>query len=213
MTPHVSDLAIARLIEGELTGLEATGVREHARSCARCEAMYRHALSVQAEFGSLVPSLATTRRSRRVVVGGGIALAAAAAVFGVVALWPGRAVTTTRTKGHPVLGFFVERDGVVRRGGTGEHVRPGDRIEMFTTAHEPAWFAVTSIDGAGLHSTYITPRAIAAGVEQVVPQSITLDDTLGVEVIEGVFCDAEFEVSTPPGDCIRDRFTIYKDSP
>jgi len=212
MTPHVSDLAIARLIEGELTGLEAAGVREHAQSCARCESMYRHALSVQAEFGSLVPPLETTRRSRRVVVGGGIALAAAA-VFAVVALWPGREATTTRTKGHPVLGFFVEHDGVVRRGSTGEHVRPGDRIEMFTTAHEPAWLAVTSTDGAGLHSNYVTPRAIAAGVEQVVPQSITLDDTVGAEVIEGVFCDAEFEVPTPPADCVRDRFTIFKDSP
>ena len=211
MTPHVSDLAIARLIEGELTGLEAAGVRDHAQACARCEAMYRDAVSVQAEFGSLVPPLATTRRSRRVVVGAGIALAAA--VFGVVALWPGREATTTRTKGHPVLGFFVESDGVVRRGTTGEHVRPGDRIEMFTTAHEPGWLAVTSTDGAGLHSTYVAPRAIAAGVEQVVPQSITLDDTVGAEVIEGVFCDAAFEVSTPPAGCVRDRFTIYKDSP
>jgi len=209
MTPHVSDLAIARLLEGELTDLEAAGIRDHAQSCARCESMYRHARSVQAEFLSLVPPLATPRRSRRVVVGGGIALAAA--VFAVVALWPGREAPTTRTKGRPVLGFFVEHDGVIRRGATGEHVHPGDRIEMFTTAHEPVWLTVTSTDGAGLHSIYITPRAIAAGVEQVVPQSITLDNTVGAEVIEGVFCDAELEVPTP--DCVRDRFTIFKDAP
>jgi hypothetical protein len=211
MTPHVSDLAIARLIEGELSGFEA-GIRAHAQSCDRCDAMYRDAVSVQAEFSSLAPPLETPRRARRAVVATSVALAAAA-VVALVMLRPGHDATTTRTKGRAVLGFFVEHDGVIRRGATGEHVRPGDQIEMFTTAGEAGWLAVTSTDGAGFHSVYVMPRAIEAGVERIVPQSITLDETLGIEVIEGVFCDAEFDVPAPPADCSRDRFTIVKDAP
>src|SRR5262249_62250171 len=116
----------------------------------------------------------------------------------------------TRTKGLPILGFYVSHAGAVPRGGAPEVVTPGDQLELVTTAEESGWLAVVSVDGAGVRSVYIEPRPIAAGSEQIVPLAIVLDDTLGGETVTGMFCSTAFDPNAPPEDCTFDRFAFVK---
>jgi hypothetical protein len=61
---------------------------------------------------------------------------------------------------------------------------------------------------------YVEPREIEPGREQVLPLSIELDDTLGDEIVTGVFCKERFDprvidVNDARG-CVVDRFTLVK---
>lgn len=208
MNPCVSDLAIDRLLAGEQSDLDATATRDHASSCSRCGALLDDALATRRAFAAAPPPLRLPDRRRRVAAG--LVAAAAAAIVALI-VWP-RGDTGTRVKGHALLGFFVSHAGEVRRGATGEHVRPGDQLELYTTAGEPGWLAVTSIDGAGVRSVYIAPRPIAMGHEEILPLAIALDATLGDETITGIFCPGPFDATSPPDGCTTDRFTLVKDA-
>lgn len=214
---HVSELAIDRMLAGEVAAADAAAMRDHAASCRRCGALLDDAVAVQREFAKSAPPLPIALPRRRVqVIAAVTALAAAVAV---VLAWPrheaaapgeGFRGISVRTKGAAIVGFFVAHDGAVRRGGGREHVMPGDRIELVTTTHEAVWFAAIGDDASGLRSVYVEPRRIEAGVERVVPLSIELDDTLGDEVVTAIFCPDEFDVRAVPADCTRDRFTLVK---
>jgi len=205
----ISELAIDRLLAGELPLLEATAAREHAIRCNRCGGMLDDAVSVQAEFHAAPPPLrlplpfARRRRFAPYVAG-----AAAAAVLVLLVARRDPEQTGTHTKGliAPRLGFFVAHDGTVRRGATGERVVPGDRIELATSSAEPGWLTVTSVDGAGVHSVYVPTRAYGAGSDQVLPFAIELDDALGLETVTATFCPM-------PGarGCTTETFTLRKE--
>jgi len=201
MTTHVSELAIDRMLAGELLAGDASAMRDHAAGCADCHARLAEAQVLQRDYrGPRLPVLAPRRRYAIY----GAASALAAAVVFVVA-WP-RDSSTTRTKGSAIVGVFVSHGGEVRRGSPTETVMPGDRIELCTTTTEPMWFAAVSSDG----SVYVAPRPIAAGREQVVPLAIELDATLGTEVVTGVFCPEAFDAKAPPASCTRDHVTLVK---
>jgi hypothetical protein len=204
----ISELAIDRLLAGELPLLEATAAREHATRCNRCGGMLDDAVSVQAAFHADPPPLLLPLARRRRFAPYAATAAAAAAVLVLLVARRGSEQTGTHTKGliAPRLGFFVAHDGSVRRGANGERVVPGDRIELATSSADPGWLTVTSVDGAGVHSVYVPTRAYAAGSDQVLPFAIELDDALGLETVTAMFCPM-------PGarDCTTETFTLRKE--
>jgi hypothetical protein len=226
---HVSELAIDRMLAGELADADAEAMRDHAATCERCGALLADALAMQRDFahepalpfGPPVhavdrPEVVRPLRRR----GGAIAMAATvtalAAGVAIGMSWPRTAHEpgVTRVKGKPVVGCFVAHGNEVRRGTAREVVVPGDRLELFTTTTEPVWFAAISDDAAGVRSVYAAPRVIEAGREHVLPTSIELDATLGTETVVGVFCDHVFDPlgigTVAPAGCTLDRFTLVK---
>ncbi len=193
---HVSELAIDRLLAGELTLPDAAALRGHAAACRSCAAALDDALATRR---AALPPLPLPRRH---VLPALAALAAAAMLIAVA--WPHE--PQVRTKGTSIVGFFVAHGDRVRRGAPSETVMPGDRIELFTTTTEPLWFAATSSDG----SVYVAPMRVEPGHEQVLPIAIELDGALGTEVVIGVFCPERFDVHQLPSGCTSDRFTLVK---
>jgi hypothetical protein len=215
ITTHVSELAIDRLLAGELPPVDAAALRDHAGACPRCNAQLDDALVQQRAFAAARPLIALPRR--RLAMPALAAATALAAAIALVVAWP-RPVDQVRTKGTAIAGFFVAHGGQVRRGTTREAVVAGDRIELFTTTSAPGWFAAISVDAAGTRSVYVAPRAIEPGAERVLPLSIELDGVLGAETVTGVFCEHRFDDSSllsisldaPPPGCTLDRFTLVK---
>jgi hypothetical protein len=209
---HVSDLAIDRMLAGELAACDAAAMRDHAGSCAACGALLDEALAAQRDFRRSAPPLpiVVPRASRRIPANFAAAGAFAAAAV-LVALWPRGAANEVRTKGGAIVGTYIDHAGKVRRGTPRETVVAGDRLQLVTTSTERMWFAAISVDGAGTRSVYVEPRAIEPGIEQQIPLAIELDATLGVETVTGVFCAHEFDAhAAPPADCTLDRFTLVK---
>jgi hypothetical protein len=154
-------------------------------------------------------------RRRRDAAIAAIAMGLAAAVA-IVLAWPrSPADDEVRTKGTPIVGFFVAHGDAIRRGAPHEAVMPGDRVELFTTTYEPVWFTAFGDDATGSRSVYVEPRQLDPGREQIVPLSVELDGTLGSEVVTGVFCTMRIHplaviVDAPPRGCTVDRFTLVK---
>jgi hypothetical protein len=194
---HVSELALDRLLAGELTLPAAHSLRAHAASCTVCGAALDDALATRR---AVLPPLRLPRH--RVMP----ALAALAAAVAVVVAWPREPEQEIRTKGGAIVGFFVAHGDQVRRGAPREAVMPGDRIELFTTTSEPMWFAAVSSDG----SVYVEPTRVEPGRERVLKAAIELDGSLGNEVVTGVFCPERFDPRVPPPGCATDRFTLVK---
>jgi hypothetical protein len=155
-----------------------------------------------------------------------------AAAAAALALWLAvsperRAGLETRTKGNPTIGFYVKHGDAVRRGGAGEVVFPRDALDFTASTDRPRYLAIISIDGAGVASAYYPGGAIAshlpAGQDQLLPLSVALDDTLGIERLVGVFCDVALPIAqlrdaiahgvALPAGCSADALTIEKRAP
>jgi hypothetical protein len=211
---HVSELAIDRMLAGELSAGEASAVRDHATRCGACAALLDDADAARRTFAAAPRPIWMPVRRRRfapALLGG---LGAMAAALALVVVWP-RGGDAVRTKGTAIVGFFVAHGDQVRRGSPTETVAPGDRIELYTTTLEPTWFAAISDDASGARSIYVEPQLVVAGREQVLPVAIELDAAPGSERVTGVFCPTRFEplsidLSTPPAGCTIDRFTLVK---
>jgi hypothetical protein len=212
---HVSELAIDRLLAGEVAPADAAAIHDHAGSCARCGALLDDALAVQRGFVADRPPLGLPIPLHRRVAVIAVPVAALAAAVALVVGWPRGNAAEVRTKGSAIVGCFISHGGQVRRGGAQELVSPGDRIELATTTSEPAWFAAISDDAHGARSVYVAPRPVEPGREHVVPLAIELDAAAGAEVVTGVFCPQIFDPLAidplaPPAGCTVDRFTLTK---
>ncbi|WP_437964604.1 zf-HC2 domain-containing protein [Sorangium sp. So ce260] len=100
-----------------------------------------------------------------------------------------------RTKGGGGrIGFYVARGEVVVPGGPGEVVHPNDRLQFTYSTADAGYFALLGVDGARKGSIYFPAGGVAAqiqpGEEVPLPSSVVLDETLGAEVLYGLFCDA-----------------------
>jgi len=193
---HVSELSIDRLLAGELPPGDVAAMRDHAGACDRCGQLLADALSAKRE---VLPPLPLPR-GRAPYVGVLVAVAALAAGALVVASWP-HAQPMVRTKGAPVLGFYVSHEGRVRLGHAQESIDHGDAIELFTTSDVPKWIAVVGED----HTVYLPPTVVPASQEHLLPMSIVLD---GSDTLTAMFCDARFTLAAPPGDCTLARVTV-----
>lgn len=213
----LSRLHVDQLLNGELEDREDR--QRHCASCPRCTALLAAHRRERAAF-----AIPRARAPRRWTIG----VAAAAAVLGV---WlvarvrddGGHDGDATRAKGKPALSFYVKHGEAVREGGPGEVVMPGDAVNFTVSADAPAFVAIISVDGAGKVSVYYpdgpTAAAIRAGRDQVLPRSVLLDDTLGLERVAAAFCDRPLAVAelaaavargATPSGCVLDGLTLDK---
>jgi hypothetical protein len=218
----LSRLQCDQLLNGEAE--DRAGLTAHVASCPRCEALLAAHRRERAVFA--VPLRRARQTPRRAVWLAGAATAAAIAVW--LAAAPRAADgPATQIKGKPSIGFFVKHRGVVRRGGPGEVVAPGDALNFTASVDHPSYLAILSRDGAQAMTAYYPAGAIAAplpaGRDQVLPLAVVLDGVLGLERLHGVFCDWPAGVAqlvdavshelALPGGCVADLLTIDKRDP
>lgn len=118
-------------------------------------------------------------------------LAAAAAVavfFGV-----GDAPPVERSKGAS-MAFFVQRDGAVFMGSSGETYRPGDAFRFRVRPQGHSHFMLVGVDGAGQTTVFFPEGGDAAaplrGRDEVpIDASLVLDEAPEQEFVLGVFAD------------------------
>ena len=216
----LSHLRCDQLLNGELD--DEPTARAHVATCRRCRDRLDQHERERAHFA--VP-LGPRRRRALLVASLGAAFAMAAAIALVAAPRADHG-GSTRTKGAASIGFFVKHGEVVRRGGAGERVAPGDALEFTASSDRLAYLAIISVDAAQVASAYYPDAAmaapIAAGADQVLPLSVVLDQVTGTERIRGVFCDHPFAVeamkaqiaagAAAPDGCTIDALTIEKRS-
>lgn len=238
----VSDFALDCRIAGELDAAAASAASEHLATCTRCASRLAELLRARDAFVSEAPALRPPKarapgrtRGRAATSRVALALALAAALALFVQFRGRRAGTAregdaTRAKGGAAsLGFYVNHGGMVRRGGPGERVRPGDALRFVVTSRDLGYFVILSVDGMRQASLYY-PRAadsarIEVGFEVALPEGTTLDDTPGDETIYGVFCPHPFAVeplrlalSSSPGSppspvgCTVEALHVHKEA-
>jgi hypothetical protein len=208
----LSDLRLDRLLARELEPAALAKAEGHLAGCPLCAArraereqerqLFRDTalpLFSGARLRAAGPS-AFARPRRRLWFGTAIAALAAAAM--VLVVHP-RDHETITGKGTHYLRFFV-RDGVtgtVMEGAPRQRVHPGDRIrfgfERATLAADhvakEVHVAVLGRDAAGKGSIYFPDGGDAAAPlpesnDDLLPYSIALDETLGVETIYALYC-------------------------
>ncbi|WP_437807519.1 anti-sigma factor family protein [Sorangium sp. So ce1078] len=248
-----SDLRLDRLLAGELDPAEEQATRAHLDGCAPCAARFAALEAGRAAFLADPPPLRlpaappaaapSIRRLRaRALFPAVTAALGAAAVLAVVLITrppaPPRgddrgaglapAEQGARTKGGGGrIGFYVARGEVVVPGGPGEVVHPNDRLQFTYSTADAGYFALLGVDGARKGSIYFPAGGVAApiqpGEEVPLPSSVVLDETLGAEVLYGLFCDAPIALeplraaleSAPdlppaPAGCRVDRISLDK---
>ncbi len=206
-----------KLMVGEFTAASRASAHAHLATCSRCTARFNDLDAARTTYLQSAPPL--TRRTavaspnataiassssrsglrmrlpasaKAVAFGGALAIAAMTTLF----LQSRPDVPDgVRLKGSERMTFFVKRGPHVTEGVTGMRVYPGDLLRFAYTARAPRYLAIFSLDGAGKASVY-SPEAgetsafVAAGDSVALPTSTLLDDTLGEEVLFGIFCDA-----------------------
>lgn len=217
----LSRLHCDQLLNGELEDRE--DLKQHHASCQRCTALLAAHRRERAAFA--VPMVHRARGGAHRPGRWRMGLAAIAAVFCVwlVASRGRSGDEQTRTKGKPALSFYVKHGDAVREGAPGEAVFANDAINFVVSTERPAFLAIISVDGAGKVSAYYpegpTAAAIPAGRDRVLPRSVLLDDTLGLERVVGVFCDRPMVVAelaagvardAIPSGCVADALTLEK---
>jgi Putative zinc-finger len=206
-TPHcVSQLALDRLLAGDLGAADRQAVERHLAGCARCAARRGQREQEQRAFSeswSPPPHAGTVERARRprwrtaVVPAAGTLAAAAVILLLVWPLVPPDQPETTTPKGQQWLRYFVRdrASGAVRRGMPAEKVRPGDAVRFGFDPFQVGdhHVAVLGRDGAGEVNVYF-PDGGGAAVrpprtdDGLVPWSIVLDDKPGTEAIYALAC-------------------------
>lgn len=212
----LSDLALDRLLLGELDASAQAQVEAHLAACAacraRCEAIERDRaafvaapppLALPAERATRSTSaIAPTRSSRGAwLAAAGLAMAAAIAGIAVFrgdgAVGPPAApgsVDRVATKGDGFeLAAVIERGGHQTRARSGDELRPGDRVQLSYSLAEPAYLYVIGVDGTARANVFFPEDAnrvaTQPGREVELPFSLVIDKTPGGERFFGVACD------------------------
>jgi len=200
----LSDLTIDRLLAGELG--ESSDAMTHLRGCAAC-ATRRDGILADAE------AFRAERDQPRlsVVRGGGEGrpagshwmrrvappLALAAGVAAVAVMLPARSPSPTEgyvTKGGGTLSLIARTgDGRVDRVLPGDPLAPGDAVRFEVKAAEAARVWILGMDAAGAVTAYVEDAALQGGPARLLPGSVLLDRTLGMERIVALFCRDRIE--------------------
>ncbi len=216
-----SDLRMDRFLAGELTEAEQTAFSRHVASCGRCAGRLASISAERARLDERAPAFLTAAAAQplanaslsgaappsvwRKAAPALTILAAAAAVV----LWvarPDRALPpvvsgeTTQAKGGSRIGFYVARGEELELGSSGDPVFPADRLQFYYSTDSAGYLALVSVDGARVVSVYFPsgPKAelVRAGREVALPRSWILDQTLGDELVWGLFCDKAIELES-----------------
>ena len=125
------------------------------------------------------------------------------------------------------LAVFVQRDGEVTQAADGDTFHPGERIQFSAVSARPRYVAVYGIDAEGvtryIPAAFKQPLRLSAGAETPLEPAFNLDDTLGEEVVVGLFCERPFDAAevknrllardapdVPGALCTSVRFTMFK---
>ena len=146
------------------------------------------------ERPSLVARLRRALSSLQLQMGVGAAAAAVVVVVAVSAPEGPRSSTTSKGGAHTAaVGFFVKDKNGARVGEAGEVLHAGDQIQLTVTDADRPAMVVVGIDGRGVVSVYAVEAtgAVAKGAAgpRVLPASLILDDTVGVERFFVVYGD------------------------
>ncbi len=209
----LSNLALDRLLAGELDEGAGAAARLHLDGCAHCGPRFRELEADRDRFRAAPPALslpapaadparAPGRASPTFALAASGALAAALVVFLQLRARPGGGPAPrpddelARTKGGVRLGFYVKRQDSVLEGRSGDVVHPGDAVRFSYSSPTAGYLIVVSRDGAGRVSVYYpdgdtrSAAQLPAGADEVLPGSVVLDDAVGPEVVHGILCRA-----------------------
>jgi hypothetical protein len=210
----LSDLVLDQWRAGEIEdGARLGELEAHVASCERCRSRRAAFDREAASYLSRQPFFSphgrarlqerTKRSARRLQIVAGASALAAAAVLALVLRAPqdgvrGADESGTRIKGGSRVAFFVKRGDRVVMGGPSERLQPGDQLRFTVTLERPRHLAIFSRDARGVASVYYpaeaVTKALPAGADIALENSVELDDALGEERIFAVFCDSAIAV-------------------
>ena len=202
---HLSDLALDRLMTGELAGTDHEGVvTAHLSSCLACAARRDALARSTAAFkvkqaarerthGRLTDRLARAERPRRRAALWGSATALTALAAGLALVLTRSPAADLHGKGSLQLEAFVKRRSgaveVLLPGGT---VAPAESLRFRVSVPAAGFLGILSIDGAGAVNRYFPGTAalapIVAGPGQLLDGSIELDGVTGPELLVALLC-------------------------
>jgi hypothetical protein len=161
-----------------------------------------------ARLSEHAPVVPPAQRRHRIAIAVPVILCAAAVLVVLRTRSSGPTIERrTVTKGGFEARLVVERgDALLPIAGSGGLVHPGDRLQVAISVSAPRFVAVYSSDGANTVSRYApidrAMLAMAAGAEQVLPNSTILDGVLGRETI-AVFACLDDQRDTALRDHVR----------
>ncbi len=230
MSPHLSELAMDRLVAMHATPEAAAHAETHLRECEPCRTRLRtieaaHGIMGQAGLPSFLggqPAKPKRERPRWWLP----LVAGASAVAVVVSGSPETRRDTSKeliqTKG--TIGFievYVQRAGIGDAVPLEGDVAPGDVLQWVASLREPRFVAIIGTDGAGTTALYYPPgdamAQVAAGDRIALESSLTMDAVPGVERLRVVMCReqeplAEVMAGLPEG-CSEQRIDVTKSLP
>ena len=220
---HISDLAIDRLLAGELSAAARGELEAHTRECERCAARLAELTTDHEAFAQRPMPIALGRAKRqrsRIWLAAPIVAVAAAALL--VLAWPRERAPSERVKsGETTLLLWAGTPGQLRPVATSDVIHSGEHLQASYTTKRDGVGAVLSIDGAGGAFTYVPAEGDAmvtlpAGRERPFPASTLLDDVTGRELVAIVWCEhavpispllaelkATQDLAAPPGCVVR----------
>lgn len=233
----ITDLKFDCFYAGELSGSDERSLRAHLSSCTRCSlrcelleqqrtAFYRRAADWQSFATRRDPPAGERRAWGRGARWAALSAAAALALAVFVRPAPVAQVASVRSKGRPGLGFYVKHGEHVRRGASGERVRPGEMLRFVYSVDQPMYFALLHRDAARASIYFPTAphaSAVQPGREVALDFAIRLDSQIGPEHVYGLFCAepisleplrAQLQASgTVPSvaGCQVDRLVLHKE--
>ena len=198
MSGHLSDLAIDRLLAGELDGAAGEATRAHLAGCADCEAR-RSALARESEaFPQEIWIAGEAAKVRRAVArparrrwAVGAALAAAASIAAIAVLMPPEDDWTGIKGGRVSLQLHALRAGATRSEKLlpGAELAAGDAVQFEVVTREGGTLWILGIDGAGKVSVYAKEDPAPARPEpRVLHGSVRLDAAPTAERFFAVLC-------------------------
>lgn len=203
----LSDFAIDELVAARSLHVDpAPASAAHVATCSRCA--QRLAEFEAVEPPPLTAAAAAVRRKPRFVARAYAALAGSLLVGGIGVLWSREphAVAplaindiVTRTKGTLSL-IVISRDlsGNIRRLTPTDVAHPGESLRFELTAAQPGYAGIVGLDAAGVATVYAPAHGslarLAAPGPVVLPDTIVMDETLGVERLVAVLCNEPLTV-------------------
>jgi hypothetical protein len=223
-TEQCNRVLVERYFLGEIGSEEKNAVRAHLDGCADCRGRMSALENERRDYlmahpfrefaarhpdGKSPSESAATRRAPASRWLPGLIGAVACLVLVPVVLRYGIHDTVVsesgiRTKGGPVLEYYLKRGGAVTPGNASESHRAGDELQFVYSAGSHAYVTLASIDTRGHVSLYrpaeasadpaastdaATPLSLAAraGDKQTLPFAVTLDDSPGAELFVMIF--------------------------
>jgi hypothetical protein len=201
---HPSDVEIARILLGKASEEEARSAAAHAAGCDRCRAELDAARVARRRFDEQVFARTLPEIERRLGPRrrwafwlGALAVTGAAVAILPFLLRPQPPVEGPgwQVKGPGALKVFGRRGDRVIAVEDGVRLRPGDQLRFAVQAGHSRFVLIASVDGGGRTNLYYPSTAVGAGAgqDQILPDSIVLDDAPGPERIFAVFSDRPLE--------------------